>query len=127
MTNNIREPDFNLPQDLQAFLLNELGICSCSEYEPLFETLKQFLEWVDSDNRPAYSKLFCGNVGAFYLISGIAERADLSTHGVSIRHPFLSEKGKELLAALRGASPTLMDGYEKAEAYDGYWYGGEVR
>lgn len=87
---------------VEEYIESIFGVCGCSEIKPICKTLVKILEWAnaDIDNRLRYDSLF-DDVGIFYLLLGMCDQAGLIEHGVSIRHPWLTEEGKVLLSDLR--------------------------
>jgi hypothetical protein len=118
------EPDFTNTVDVQAFFYNELGACGCSELEEMIIVVGDLLAWIDTDKNPGnrYNTLFNGNVGVYYTLLGLLDKADLCEHGVSIRYPYLTDKGERLLKVLQTMSPSEITSAE-GSAYDGAYYG----
>lgn len=80
-------------QDIEGVFLEMLGICGCASNEILDYILKILEELDDNINRR-------NDIVAEFTY-GILDRLEFLTHGTSIRFPFLTEKGKELLSDLR--------------------------
>ena len=122
ITNQI--PDFTKPIDVKAFFYNELGACGCSEFSSMIEVVCGLLEWIEKekDNSNHYDTLYGGNIGVYYLLIGMLDSSGLCEHGISIRFPFLTQDGKELMKALQTISEEEIDGCS-GEAYDGITYG----
>jgi len=110
------------PLNIKAYLYNNLGLCGCSELDEIVAVLLRLLEWHGGDKETRYDELFPGNVGVFYLLAGMLDGLGLSEHGTAIRHPWLTEDGKRLLAALRRHPAQEIDD-ASGEAYDGCHYG----
>jgi hypothetical protein len=115
----MREPNFNKPEDIAAFLGNELGLCGCTDEEPYLKALIRLLEWHNNKDVGFESLYF--DDGVYYLLAGMIDRAGLSEHGSSIRAPFLSTKGRELLKGLKTITIEELRHTEK-EAYDGVYH-----
>jgi len=111
------DPDFTKLVDIKAFFFNDLGACGCSEIENMIEVIRDLLIWVDSSYHRNFRTLFNGNIGIYYLLVGMLDSADLCEHGGSIRFPFLTIKGKELLKALQAFTVETIANSE-GEAYD---------
>lgn len=79
-------------QDAEAIFLEMLGICGCASNE-ILDYILDILEELD-DNRHR-------NDIVTEFTYGVLDGADFLTHGTSIRFPFLTEKGKELLSDLK--------------------------
>ena len=117
------KPDLTKPLDIKAFLYNELGMCACIEFAPTLETIRDFLIWSADNKTPGnrYNDLFGGHVGTFYMIAMALDRAGLLEHGTSMRFPWLTQMGEDLLNGLRH---NFFDDIESASgtAYDGELY-----
>lgn len=94
---------FNEPIDIQKFLYTELGFCGCTEFRPAILRLIELLKWVKQKNEIRYDKLY-NSAGIYYLLVHSLDQVGLIEHGVSIRFPWLTDKGEELLAALQNFS-----------------------
>lgn len=115
-------PDFTKPVDIQAFFYRKLGACGCSDLEAMISVVRDLLQWMaDFKERPSYEQLFGGNTGVFYLLAGMLDHAGLTEHGSSIRHPWLTDMGKQLLNALTTIPAEQIEESEGV-AYDGATY-----
>jgi hypothetical protein len=85
-----------------------LNLCGCVDETAVDQAVLSFLEWAGSDmeTRPKYGQLFDGNEGVYCLVSGMIENAGWIEHGISIRHPWLTNAGEELIEALRESART---------------------
>jgi hypothetical protein len=121
---NEQQPDFTKAVDVNAFFTNELGVCGCSEIDLIIGVVRDTLKWLGDDisTRQGYLTIFDGNNGIYYLVVGALDRCGLCEHGSSIRHPWLTITGEQLLKALQTFSVEEIDD-AKGEAYDGCWYG----
>jgi len=117
-----KEPDFNKPVDVCAFLFSELHFCGCFEFDETVAELKRVLLWADtSPDRASYEKLYPGNIGVFYLVCALLDDAGILEHGTSIRYPFLTSRGRDLFTALNRFSVEELEAPD-GEAYDGLQY-----
>lgn len=116
-----QEPDFTKAVNVKAFFFNKLGACGCSELDVMLYTIHYLIEWMNDRDRECYDTLFGGDTGVYYIIAGILDSVGLCEHGGSIRYPWLTPKGKNLLRALQTFS---IDQIEQSvgEAYDGCEY-----
>jgi hypothetical protein len=112
----MNSPDFTKPVDVLAFLTSEFGVCGCSEEDKVSEEIKKFLVWASKEDRPNFETLY-NNDGVYYLIASTMDRLGLIDHGISIRVPFITQKGKDFLAGLE-----LDFANATGEAYDGCTY-----
>jgi len=121
---DLREPDFTKTQDIHAFLFNVFGGCGCSELTPMVDTIKELLAWAGSDGmeRTKWTRLGY-NAGAYYILMGIMDNADLIDHGSAIRAPFLTDKGKSFLNALNKFAVEEIRKCPAEPSYDGLSYG----
>lgn len=94
---------FGTPIKVQRFLYDKLGFCGCTEFRPAILRLVELLKWVKQRDNIQYDKLY-NSAGIYYLLIHPLEQADLIDHGVSIRVPWLTDKGEELLVALQNFS-----------------------
>jgi len=117
-----KQPDFTKLVDIQAFIYEELFFCGCHEEGEVLDTLRKYLEWCGAGSeRPNFDEFYKGKIGAFYLISGLLDRAGLVEHGVSVRVPFLSSEGEAFLKALQTHTPEQIMEAEGV-AYSGLEY-----
>ena len=88
-------------------ILAEFGSPEISAITP---TIIEVLEWCESqdtesqadiENRTPYTTLFHGNEGVYYLVMEIFDDLQLIECGISLRHPWLTDKGRKLLNELR--------------------------
>ena len=116
-------PDFSKHIDINAFFINEFGGCGCSDVEEMINVIRDLLEWVSKnpEKRKRFDELFDGNTGIFYILIGQLDRLDLCEHGTSIRHPFLTQKGEDLLNSLKTMDSAEIEN-SSGEAYDGLYY-----
>lgn len=118
------EPDFKKVIDVKAYLYNEFGVCGCFELEYTINTIVNALEWAKdkkwSSENIYYTELY-NDTGLFYIVFGQLDRCDLIEHGTSIRCPWLTEKGKDFLSALKKIKVLEIDN-DKGLAYDGVNY-----
>lgn len=111
------------PVNLLAYLYNAFGVCGCSELDVVVGEVRSILEWhANGEDRCPYAEVYPGRPGLFYLMAGLLDALGLSEHGIAIRHPWLTERGKVLLDALR-AVPVEEIEEAVGTAYDGAWYG----
>lgn len=83
-------------------LIHELNLCGCIEEEEVFITIRGYLSWAAEpiDARVMFVERFT-SLGSAYLILNMLENLGYIEHGSAIRCPWLTEKGKVLLTALR--------------------------
>lgn len=112
------------PINLKAYFYNNFGACGCSELDEMLATVTSLLAWHDEpmEKRPRYNELYDGNTGIFYLLAGLLDNLGLVEHGYSIRNPWLTVEGMDLLEALRKTSYEEIE-EASGEAYDGLRYG----
>lgn len=110
------------PLNIRAFFSNELGACGCSDMSSMIAEIRRLLEWHEQETgaRVSFSELYSSE-GLFYLMAGLLDDCGLSEHGTAIRHPWLTDRGRELLSALRACTPREIE-EASGEAYDGCWY-----
>lgn len=99
----MKKPNFDKPADIHAFFSNVFGACGCSELEEMIDVIKIYLKWLSTQQqeRENWDHLFInGHIGTYYIIMGVFDNADLCEHGTSIRHPWITDKGKALLDEL---------------------------
>jgi hypothetical protein len=119
MVDNI---DFKKPINIKAFLFNEFHSCGCSEHDLEIGVIRELLEWLNNmEIRNRYDTLFNGNVGVYYLLIQLLENANLCEHGTSIRCPWITDTGKDLLEALKNIPHEIIDECN-GDAYDGFYY-----
>ena len=108
--------------DLLAFLYEGFSLCGCEDLSSVIETIIKTLSWAQepTDKRLKYTSLF-KNYGVFYIIAGILDNLDLIEHGIAIRFPWITERGKALLSLLESRDVNKIEG-ATGEAYNGINY-----
>jgi len=117
------QPDFTKPIDVKAFFYNKFGACGCSEIDLMINVIRDLLEWMDTPDHSFYNTLFNGSTGVYYILIGLFDNLGLCEHGIAIRYPWLTEKGRELLKALQTIAAEQIDKSE-GKAYNGLYYSG---
>jgi len=88
--------------EIVNFLQDAFGLCGCSEFDEVKAVLLGFLRWAKigpAEGRRQFSSLY-PQLGMFYIVAGILDEHGLIEHGTAIRHPWITESGKRLLADL---------------------------
>jgi len=121
-------PDFTRPVDVREFCFSQFGACGCTDLVPLLEVVRDFLKWADNTDRTPddyWDSLFGGHTGIYYIVAGMLDNAGLLEHGSSLRFPWLTPTGKNLLVALQ-SSP--LEAFEQATgtSYNGDYFEPEV-
>jgi hypothetical protein len=115
-------PEDLTPLNIQAYFYHALGACGCGELDEMIDSVRRLLEWAGTDmsDRAEYNTLY-SEVGVYYLLVGRLDVLLLLEHGTSIRYPWLTKRGKRLLAALQ-TTPTEEILEASGTAYNGIDY-----
>lgn len=99
----MKKEDYYDYDEYEDFFIEHFNLCGCSEVDKVIVVVRDLLKWIGSDteSRPPYDSLFGGSGGVYYLLVGMLDRKGYCGHGISIRHPWLSEKGEQLLEFLK--------------------------
>ena len=88
----------------------ELRIC-CGDVDGAFEFARGVLDWANQppEDRAPANVQFGNSSGMAAFILGQMNDMDLIEHGISVHHPWLTDRGKKLLEDLRalGRSGTI--------------------
>lgn len=124
-----KRPNLSKPIDIKAFCHNHLLACGCSELAVMLELVKALLtQGTSKEYWPSFGetvdRFFGGVAASAYFVFGILDHAELTTHGIAIRYPIITDFGKKFLRAL---NENDLDAVEAASgyAYDGLYYFGE--
>lgn len=87
-----------------ALLIGVFGCCGCAEAEPVFKIMLSILVYFNDKKtyKEITADILNGDLGAYYIATGILDRQGLIEHGVAIRYCWLTEKGKQILDLLKG-------------------------